>query len=303
MLVNRSIDGNCYFLFSHSVEQNGRANWYQQRRPVRHQSRRVLNDFDVFIVVINIKSVIEFVENFDGAGIGITQCISRGRQTRSVLMIKGRNHRQSLIDCHLIYRQGIYKLPPTLRCARHYRCQISMVLGTIPLTLSWRASLCRQVTSEQHVPLHLSIFRLCTFQIYWNEINKKWKKLLLSIPRKAIFTMVIRDYKSLCSHFFFVASPHPDSKACNQKSRKKSSRTCFKQRLPTGWEIADTIDQMNNNLVLKWMTRDSNLECHVGDVWWKLFHLQSNYPEVDCQVCHKDLLRRKSFLDFVIFLI
>lgn len=70
MLVNRSIDSDCYFRFGHSIEQDGRANRYEKGSSIRDQRCRVLNNFDVVFIVIDIKSVIEFVEDCDGAGVG-----------------------------------------------------------------------------------------------------------------------------------------------------------------------------------------------------------------------------------------
>jgi hypothetical protein len=49
-----------------------------------------LDHFNVIVVVINIESIIEFVEDFDGAGVGVAvECIPRwrGREKRHVLMI------------------------------------------------------------------------------------------------------------------------------------------------------------------------------------------------------------------------
>ena len=72
VLVHGSIYSDCYFLLTHSIQQDGRANWHQQSRPIRHECCRILNDFNVFLIIINIKSIIEFVEDSDGAGVGVS---------------------------------------------------------------------------------------------------------------------------------------------------------------------------------------------------------------------------------------
>lgn len=82
MLVNRSVDGNCDVVFTHSIQENRSANWYKQSRPIWHQSCCVLNNFNVFFIVINIESVAEFVEYSDSAGVRVTvQCISKEQKS------------------------------------------------------------------------------------------------------------------------------------------------------------------------------------------------------------------------------
>lgn len=86
VLVNRSVDGDCDVVLGHAIEQHRGANRHQQGRPIRHQSRRVLNDFDILLVVVDVEPVVEFAEDLDGAGVGAVQGISAREKEADTLM-------------------------------------------------------------------------------------------------------------------------------------------------------------------------------------------------------------------------
>lgn len=178
MLVNRSVDCDCNFLFCHSIQQNWSANWHKQCRAIWDESSRVLNDFNVVFVVIDIKKIIEFVEDFDSAGVRVAVQSVSARCEKKWFVI---STSQSTLDCHSICiigtsvgrRKIVRKLPLTLRYVRHCLCRTSTVRGRAPLTPSWTTAPYRIATSKQHEPLLLSIFRWYISRTY--RENKMWR--------------------------------------------------------------------------------------------------------------------------------
>lgn len=67
MLVDGAIDSYRYFLFRHAIQQDGCADRYQQCSTVRDERCRILNYLHIVLIIIDVESVIEFFEDFDGA--------------------------------------------------------------------------------------------------------------------------------------------------------------------------------------------------------------------------------------------